>query len=178
MSADDSDLHARSPGSQPAPAMRRARRDDLETIVRLLADDPLGARRERYELPLPPEYAAAFSAIDSDPNQELAVAVIDGEVVGVLQLTYLPNLTYRGGWRALIEGVRIAASVRSQGIGRFMFEWAVERARERRCHLVQLTTDKARPDALRFYQSLGFAASHEGMKLSLDARPDGTPSRP
>jgi GNAT superfamily N-acetyltransferase len=167
MITDSANPHAdRHPPRAPL-VMRRAQRDDLETIVRLLADDPLGAKRERYELPLPPEYGAAFSAIDSDPNQELTVACLGGEVVGVLQLTYLPYLTYRGGWRALIEGVRIAAGVRAQGIGRNMFEWAIDRARARGCHLVQLTTDKARPDALRFYQSLGFVASHEGMKLSL-----------
>lgn len=147
--------------------MRRAVGEDLDTIVRLLADDSLGVHRERYERPLPPGYAAAFSAIDRDANQELAVACLEAEIVGVLQITFLPYLTYQGGWRALIEGVRIAASVRSKGIGRFMFEWAIGRAKARGCHLVQLTTDKSRPEARRFYESLGFLASHEGMKLKL-----------
>jgi GNAT superfamily N-acetyltransferase len=152
------------------PVLRRACLDDLDAIVRLLADDPLGARRERYQHPLPASYDAAFRAIDADPNQELTVACLGSNVVGVLQITFLPYLTYQGGWRALIEGVRIAVDVRSQGIGRVMFDWAIERARERGCHLVQLTTDKSRPDALRFYDSLGFVASHEGMKLTLDPR--------
>jgi ribosomal protein S18 acetylase RimI-like enzyme len=147
--------------------MRRARIDDLDTIVRLLANDPLGQHRECYGNPLPDAYLVAFKAIDTDPNQLLAVACSDQEVVGVLQLTFLPNLTYKGAWRAQIEGVRIAAHLRSQGIGRFMFAWAIEQARARDCRLVQLTTDKTRPDARRFYESLGFIASHEGMKLTL-----------
>lgn len=146
---------------------RRANRDDVPRIVELLADDPLGARRERFEHPLPESYVSAFEAIDADPNNELVVVCLDSAVVGVLQITFIPYLTYQGGWRALIEGVRIAADVRSEGIGARMFEWAIQRARERKCHLVQLTTDKARPDALRFYENLGFAASHEGMKLHL-----------
>jgi GNAT superfamily N-acetyltransferase len=133
----------------------------------MLADDVLGANREEYRLPLPAEYATAFEAIDRDPNNELIVAELDGRVVGVLQITWLPYLTHKGSWRALIEGVRVDASVRSEGIGRRLFTWAIERARERGCRMVQLTTDKARPDALRFYESLGFVASHEGMKLML-----------
>ena len=99
---------------------RRARADDLPAIVKLLADDPLGAKRERYELPLPASYHAAFAAIDRDPNQELTVACQGQAMVGVLQLTFLPQLTYQGGWRALIEGVRIARAERSQGLGRQM----------------------------------------------------------
>lgn len=146
---------------------RRARRDDVPHIVRMLADDPLGAKRERYETPLPESYFAAFDAIDSDPNNELIVACLDGQVIGVLQLTFIPYLTYQGGCRALIEAVRVDASQRSSGVGRALFEWAIQRARDRRCHLIQLTTDKARPDALRFYEKLGFVASHEGMKLHL-----------
>ncbi|OGB26633.1 MAG: GNAT family N-acetyltransferase [Burkholderiales bacterium RIFCSPLOWO2_02_FULL_57_36] len=144
---------------------RPANREDVPLIVQMLADDPLGAKRERFETPLPESYMAAFDAIASDSNNELVVACLGSKVVGVLQITFIPYLTYRGGWRALIEGVRIAADVRSEGIGRCMFEWAIQRARERKCHLVQLTTDKARPEALRFYENLGFVASHEGMKL-------------
>jgi GNAT superfamily N-acetyltransferase len=147
--------------------MRRARADDLDAIVRMLADDPLGSRRERYSNPLVPSYRRAFEAIDRDPNQHLAVCCDAERVVGVLQITYLPYLTYQGGWRALIEGVRTAADTRSRGIGRFMFEWAIAEARARGCHVVQLTTDKARPDAQRFYRALGFEATHEGMKLHL-----------
>lgn len=146
---------------------RRARAADVPEIVRLLADDPLGARRERDETPLPESYARAFAAIDSDPHNELIVAEQDARVVGVLQLTFIPSLTYQGGWRALIEGVRVDARTRSQGLGRALLERAIGRARERGCHLVQLTTDKTRPDAKRFYEALGFVASHEGMKLHL-----------
>jgi GNAT superfamily N-acetyltransferase len=153
-----------------ALAFRVATRDDVPEIVRLLADDPLGARRETSASPLPASYYAAFEAIASDPNNELVVATLSGRVVGVLQLTFTPYLTYRGGWRATIEGVRVDASLRSAGIGRTLFEWAIERARQRGCHLVQLTSDKARPDAIRFYQGLGFVASHEGMKLHLPGR--------
>ena len=152
---------------EPPLAFRRARAEDVPDIVRMLADDPLGATRERDEHPLPESYARAFRAIDADPNNELVVACRGERVVGVLQLTYLPSLTYRGGWRALIEGVRVASGERSQGSGKALFEWAIARARERGCHMAQLTTDKARPDARRFYESLGFVASHEGMKLRL-----------
>ena len=151
--------------SLAAIQFRRAVPDELEAIVALLANDPLGAQRERLQSPLPPSYAAAFAAIDRDPNHELVVACRAQTVVGVMQLTFLPCLTYCGGWRAQIEGVRIAADERSRGLGRQMIEWAVERARMRGCHLVQLTTDKSRPDAKRFYEALGFVASHEGMKL-------------
>lgn len=144
------------------PRFRSAVRADMPDVVRMLADDVLGAAREENVSPLP-----AFEAIAGDPNNELIVVEIERRVVGVLQLTYLPSITYRGGWRALIEGVRIDASLRATGLGRKLFAWAIERARERGCHLLQLTSDKARPDAIRFYESLGFVASHEGLKLRL-----------
>ena len=146
---------------------RPAVREDLPEIVRLLADDPLGASRESLVSPLPGSYAEAFAAIERDPNNELIVGALNGKVVGVLQITFIPYITYRGGWRALIEGVRVASGVRSAGLGRTFFQWAINRATERGCHLVQLTSDKARPDAIRFYETLGFVASHEGMKLHL-----------
>ena len=146
---------------------REANHHDLDAIVRLLADDPLGSRREEYTVPLLPSYARAFEAICNDPNNELVVAEHAGEVVGVLQLTFIPYLTYKGGWRALIEGVRISAPLRSVSIGRRLFHWAIDRARQRQCHMIQLTSDKTRPEAIRFYESLGFVASHEGMKLHL-----------
>lgn len=149
------------------PAFRTAVRADLPDIVRMLADDLLGAGREEYASPLPDSYYAAFDAIDRDPNNELIVVELDRAVVGVLQLTYIPYLTYRGSWRALIEGVRIESSLRASGIGRKLFTWAIGRAQRRGCKLVQLTSDKARPDAIRFYESLGFVASHEGLKLHL-----------
>jgi GNAT superfamily N-acetyltransferase len=148
---------------------RRAHRSDLPEIVRMLADDPLGSRRERYENPLPASYGAAFDAIAADPNNELVVACLGDRVIGVLQLTFIPYVSYQGSWRALIEGVRVDSNVRSRGVGRAMFEWAIARARERRCVMLQLTTDKSRGDAKRFYEGLGFVASHEGMKLRLDA---------
>lgn len=154
------------------PVFRPALRVDLPDIVRLLADDPLGSSREEYASPLPASYYAAFEAIDNDPNNELVVVAVDDKVVGVLQLTYIPYITYRGSWRALIEGVRIDSSMRSTGIGRRLFSWAIERAASRGCHLVQLTSDKARPDAIRFYESLGFVASHEGLKLHLKPATD------
>ena len=148
-------------------SFRSATRDDVVHIVRLLADDPLGAKRECYQDPLPSDYYDAFSAIDADPNNELIVACKNAQVVGVLQLTFIPYLTYQGGWRALIEGVRVDTTLRSKGVGQAMFEWAISRAKQRGCHLVQLTMDKSRPDARRFYENLGFQATHEGMKLHL-----------
>ncbi|MGE3538680.1 MAG: N-acetyltransferase family protein [Candidatus Tectimicrobiota bacterium] len=153
--------------SDHEPTFRRATRADVPDIVRMLADDILGSQREHYTLPLPESYYTAFAAIDTDPNNELVVVELDGKVVGVLQLTYIPYLTYQGRWRALIEGVRIDASLRASGLGRQLFTWAIERARSKGCHLVQLTSDKARPEAIRFYASLGFVTSHEGLKLHL-----------
>lgn len=148
---------------------RRATRADVPAIVALLANDLLGSQREQASDPLPDSYFVAFAEIERDPNQVLTVVEAAGEVIGTLHLTYLPSLTYRGGKRALIEAVRVAASQRNQGIGQRMFEWAITQAREAGCHMVQLTTDKRRPDAVRFYESLGFVASHIGMKLVLNA---------
>lgn len=146
---------------------RLAGEADLSAIVQMLADDPLGATREEFTEPLPQAYRDAFAAIRTDPNNELIVVEAVGSVIGVLQLTYIPSITYRGQWRALIEGVRIAAQHRGGGVGRQLFTWAIARARKRGCHMLQLTSDKSRPDAIRFYETLGFAASHEGMKLRL-----------
>lgn len=147
---------------------RQATVEDLASIVKMLADDPLGVKRELFSEPLLPAYTSAFDAIAKDPNNELSVACLGAEVVGVLQLTYIPYLTYQGSWRALVEGVRVSESYRAQGIGQQLFEWAIERARAKGCRMVQLTTDKARPEALRFYERLGFKASHEGMKLHFE----------
>lgn len=154
-----------------ALTFRQATRNDVPDIVRMLAEDELGQKRESYGSPLPASYYVAFDAIRGDPNNELVVACLAGRVVGVLQLTFIPYLTYRGSWRAQIEGVRVDASVRSRGVGRRFFEWAIDRARQRGCRLVQLTSDKTRADAIRFYESLGFVASHEGFKLQLNFRP-------
>lgn len=146
---------------------RAACRDDLVLLVQMLADDSLGATREVFSEPLASSYLSAFAAIDADPNNELVVAILDGAVVGMLQLTFIPYLTYQGRWRALIEGVRVSSSHRSRGVGAALMHWAIERSRARDCAMVQLTTDRAREDALRFYERLGFVASHHGMKLHL-----------
>ncbi|RKQ28342.1 GNAT family N-acetyltransferase [Oceanobacillus halophilus] len=146
---------------------RTATENDLDSIVAMLADDVLGSKRERYEQPLPDSYINAFKAIKSDPNNELVVACNSIEVIGVLQITFTPYMTHQGGWRATIEGVRTSASVRGKGVGSELIKWAILRAEERGCHLVQLTTDKTRPDALKFYERLGFKATHEGLKLKL-----------
>lgn len=146
---------------------RQTTLSDLPVIVEMLADDPLGTQRETFAHPLPDAYTSAFATIDADPNNELIVACVSGEVVGALQLTFIPYLTHKGNWRGLIEGVRVAQDDRSRGVGHQLLEWAVERAKARGCRMVQLTTDKARPDGLRFYERLGFRATHEGMKLHL-----------
>jgi len=146
---------------------RRAQATDLPAIVALLADDVLGQQREDASSPPNPRYVEAFQALNADPNQLQAVATLDGEIVGTLQLTFIPGLARRGAWRGQIEGVRIAAAHRGSGLGQQMFEWAIAQCRAKGCHLVQLTTDKERPDAHRFYERLGFAASHIGYKLAL-----------
>ncbi|MFM0206292.1 GNAT family N-acetyltransferase [Paraburkholderia sediminicola] len=138
---------------------------DLPAIIGLLADDKLGSQRETVSNPPDERYVAAFSAIESDANQRLVVAV-DGEaVIGTLQLSFIPGIARRGAWRGQIEAVRIAAVYRSTGIGQHMFEWAIAECKSRGCAIVQLTTDKGRPDAHRFYEKLGFVASHEGYKI-------------
>jgi len=146
---------------------RAATAKDLNAIVQMLAEDELGSTRERYETPLPESYWKAFEAIDADPNNELIVACLGEEVVGVQQLTFTPYITHQGSWRATIEGVRTAASVRGQGIGSQLIVWAIERAKERGCRMIQLTTDKKRTEALRFYERLGFQSTHEGLKMKL-----------
>jgi GNAT superfamily N-acetyltransferase len=146
---------------------REARRTDVPTILALLADDALGARRETVGEDVDAAYWRAFEAIDADERNVLIVADQDGEVVGTLQLTFIPGLSRRGAERAQIEGVRVRADQRGAGLGRRLIEWAIGQARERGCRLVQLTSDKSRTEAHRFYTSLGFRASHEGLKLNL-----------
>jgi GNAT superfamily N-acetyltransferase len=147
--------------------IRRARREDVEAIVRLLADDRLGASRETVLDPLPEAYLRGFDAIDRDDRSLLVVAEDHEAVVGTMHLNFLQYLTHEAGERAQVEAVRVASSHRGTGLGRAMMTWAVERARDRGCVMVQLTTDKRRPDALRFYEAVGFVASHEGLKLAL-----------
>jgi GNAT superfamily N-acetyltransferase len=146
---------------------RAASARDLTTIVALLADDPIGRGRENPGPQLETCYREAFAAIERDPNQLLAVAERSGDVIGVLQLSFIPGLTRRGMWRGQIEGVRVAASERASGIGRTMLEWAIEECRRRGCGLVQLTSDKRRSAAHGFYEAFGFEATHQGYKLSL-----------
>jgi ribosomal protein S18 acetylase RimI-like enzyme len=150
----------------PSVIIRRAARGDVESIVRMLADDSLGSGRERLEDPLPESYFRAFEAVDRDPNIQLVVAE-DGEgvVVGCLQLCILPGLSSQGASRGLIEDVRVAAHCRSLGIGEQMVQWAVAEARSRGCKLVELLTHNTRVDAQRFYKRLGFAPSHVGMTI-------------
>ena len=150
-----------------AVAFRRAVPADLAAIVALLADDPIASTRETAGPQLDPAYRNAFAAIERDPNQLLAVAERGGQVIGVLQLSFIPGLTRRGMWRGQIEGVRVAAEERGSGVGRAMLEWAVGECRKRGCGLVQLTSDKRRSDAHGFYEALGFEATHQGYKLSL-----------
>lgn len=147
---------------------RRAVREDLPEIIAMLAHDKLGREREAYRDSLPQQYDRAFSIIDEDDHQELMVIENeDGKVIGTMQLSFIQYLTYQGGLRAQIEAVRIHEEERGKGIGEMMIRWAIERARERGAHLVQLTTDKKRPEAIGFYTKLGFIPSHEGMKLHL-----------
>jgi GNAT superfamily N-acetyltransferase len=147
---------------------RRARRDDVPAIVRMLADDPLGAKRERYADPLPQAYWDAFDALERRATSELLVAELDGEVVGTLQLNVIPCLSRGGTTRAQIEAMRVDSRRRGARIGEGLVRHALDRARAHGCGLVELTTDKTRPDAHRFYARLGFVASHIGMKLTLD----------
>ena len=145
---------------------RKANKADVYEIVKMIADDKLGKLRENFKDPLPEIYYSAFEKIDNDNNQELIVLENkNGEIIGTLQLSFLQYLTYQGGIRAQIEAVRIREDQRGKGVGEKMFNWAIQRAKDRKAHLIQLTTDKKREDALRFYEKLGFKASHEGMKL-------------
>jgi len=147
--------------------IRKAIQNDVPAIVRLLSDDMLGSKREVSGQDIPQSYYNAFIAINNDPNQFLAVAEIDGKVIGTLQISYIPNMSYQGATRALLEGVLVDSALRSKGIGQHMIKWAIAEAKSKGCRFVQLTTNKQRKDAHRFYRRLGFVASHEGFKLDL-----------
>jgi len=145
---------------------RKATENDVSAIVQMIADDELGTTRENFQIPIPSEYLKAFKNINSDKNQELIVVENEEmEIMGTPQLSFIQYLTYRGGIRARIEAVRIRKDKRGLGIGKVMFEWAINRAKERKAHLLQLTTDKKRPKAIKFYEQLGFKQSHEGLKM-------------
>jgi len=146
---------------------RLATTHDLPTIVQMLADDYLGKGTEVYSDPLPENYYLAFREIQQDSRSELMVVEMDGVVVGTFQLSYLPYLINQGGCRALVEAVRVHSSYRGKGIGHTMFAFIFERARQKGCSMVQLTSNKKRIDAIRFYKSIGFTDSHEGLKLEL-----------
>ena len=146
--------------------IRGAVRDDVPAIVAMLADDPLGAARE--DLGDPRTYDAAYDRVVADPGQHLLVAEREGTVVGTLQLSVIPGLSRRGATRSVIEGVRVARTERGTGLGTELVTWAVEESRRLGCTLVQLTSDASRTDARRFYERLGFVASHVGFKLQLD----------
>ncbi len=147
--------------------IRKAIRDDVSYIVQLLANDPLGKQRELYQDPLPQQYYTAFAEIDADKNNYLIVVEDGSRIIGTSQLTIITHITYQGGKRGQIESVRIDESYRGRGIGKLMIEWAINKAREVGCHLVQLTMDKKRLETIEFYKKLGFEATHEGLKLHL-----------
>ena len=147
---------------------RKAIEVDIMNIVKMLADDELGSKREDYKVPLPKSYYDAFQNIVLDKNQELIIIENSNkEIIGSLQLTFIPYMTYRGGLRAQIEAVRVHKKFRGKGFGRKILNWAIKRSKEKGAHLVQLTTNKQRLDAIEFYKTLGFRDSHMGMKLNL-----------
>ena len=150
-----------------ALAFRDADLAELPQIVALLADDALGAGRENAALPLAQGYLDAFAAIAASPDQRLVVAVEAGRLVGTLQLSFIPGISKMGAWRGQIEGVRVIADRRDAGLGARLIDWAVAQCRARGCRTVQLTTDKSRLDAHRFYERLGFKPTHLGYKLDL-----------
>ena len=151
----------------PAVSFRPAHKPDLAHIIALIADDGIGRSRDDASLPLDPAYGAAFDAMMADANQMMLVGELDAEIVGYLQLTFIPGLSRNCAWRGQIESVRVASRLRGSGIGGRMLQHAIDLARARGCNLVQLTSDKTREEAHRFYGRLGFVASHDGFKLVL-----------
>ena len=147
---------------------REAVEKDLPFMVEMLADDELGSQREDTSNPLNPSYLSAFKNIVADPNNELIVVEKDGNLIGMLQLTFIPYLTHKGSWRCLVEGVRIHKNFRGDGIGTRVFEWVIQYASKKGVKILQLTSDKQRPDSIRFYEDLGFKSTHEGLKLKLN----------
>jgi GNAT superfamily N-acetyltransferase len=146
---------------------RLATAGDLFEIVKMLSDDSLGATREKLETILSDKYVKAFENIVNDPNQELTVVEMNGEAVATFHLTFIQYLTHQGGLRAQVEAVRTNSNYRGQGIGTRVFEYIIDRVKQKNCNMLQLTSDKRRPEAIKFYESLGFIATHEGMKFKL-----------
>jgi GNAT superfamily N-acetyltransferase len=151
--------------------IRPATRADLPRLIELLQQDTAGPRKRVDDAgpPLPSEYDDAFREIDSDGNSLLLAGELDGNVVATLQLSFLRHLTHRGGRVALVEAVRVDPTLRRRGLGAALMAWVVAEARRRGCFRVQLTSHQQRRDAHRFYERLGFVASHVGMKLDLEA---------
>jgi GNAT superfamily N-acetyltransferase len=149
-------------------SLRDAKREEVAAIVKMLADDELGRAREAIGDPLPATYYEAYDELARDENNRLLIAEMGGRIVGTLQITFIRGLSRRGARRAQIEDVRVAGPHRGTGIGEQIVRAAIKIARDAGCSMVQLTTDKRRKDAHRFYERLGFVASHEGMKLTLD----------
>lgn len=147
---------------------RLAEEKDLAEIVRLLADDELGQHREKYAVPVPDSYRSAFAEIMATPLNEVIVAEMNHQIVGTFQLTFIPSLSFQGTKRMQIEAVRIDKPYRNRGLGSRFMQWAIDRARQKGCRIVQLSTNHERPDAHRFYERLGFQGTHLGMKLYLD----------
>jgi GNAT superfamily N-acetyltransferase len=152
-------------------AIRSARAEDLPAVLALIAQETIPEGRELVSDPVHPRYAAAFEAIDADPNHMLVVGEIDGEVLATLQLSFIPGLPFLGAWRGHIESVRIAGHLRNRGLGAELVGWAVEQCRARGCHMVQLMSSQSRVDSHRFYERLGWTKSHYGFKLKL-GRPE------
>jgi GNAT superfamily N-acetyltransferase len=144
-----------------------AAREHVPAIVAMLADDALGATRESTASDALADYERAFDAIIRNPWTTLYVAIHEGEVVGTFQLTFVTGLSLRGTTRADIEAVRVHASMRSRGLGASMMRFAIAQAKASGAGIIQLTSNKSRTDAHRFYERLGFAKSHEGFKLKL-----------
>jgi len=161
-----------TPAARPL-TFRTARRDDLEAIVALLADDEIARSRSGYAAAVTAASITAFAEIERDPSNELLVGEQDAVIVATLQLTYIPGLSRGGMRRALVEAVRVRSDLRGQRIGERLMEAAMDRARQRGCSLIQLTTDLRRVDAHRFYQRLGFEATHAGMKRTLEPAGEG-----
>ena len=144
---------------------RKATIADVPMIISMIADDPLGSKREQFEDPLPQFYYDAFERIKNNNNVELTVVTEDENIIGTFHLSFLQYLTYKGGIRAQLEAVRVHKDYRGKGIGKKILEYVIQRSKERGCHLIQLTSDKKRPQAIEFYKSCGFVNSHEGFKL-------------
>ncbi len=147
----------------------KALKSDVPEIVRLFADDILGSKREEFSEDIASSYYDAFAKINADNNQMLVVAKLDGKIIGTLQISFIYNLSFKGAMRALVEGVHVDKDLRSRGIGKYIMEWAIAEATKKGCRFVQLTSNKMRKDAHRFYESLGFTPSHEGFKLDLNS---------